>query len=93
VAGVQEQLAVPEARFPVVQSTLLLESLNATVPVAPAVTLAVKVTAEPYVGVVLEAEYVVVEFDEYKSEKVFEAKSEFALTNPPSAALVPNSMT
>jgi hypothetical protein len=47
-------VAVPEARFPVVQSTLLLASLKATVPVAADVTVAVNVTGEPYVGVVVE---------------------------------------
>jgi len=60
--GVQEQFALPEERFPVLHKVLLELSLNVTVPVAPAVTVAVKVTALPKTGVVDEAVNVVVVF-------------------------------
>ena len=48
--------------MPVVHKVLLEASLKVTVPVAPAVTVAVKVTAVPKVGVVDEA---VNEVDEF----------------------------
>jgi hypothetical protein len=58
--GVQEQFALPDERFPEVHKVLLEASLNVTVPVAPVVTLAVKVTAVPNAGVVDDAISVVV---------------------------------
>jgi hypothetical protein len=60
--GVQEQFALPDERFPVVHKVLFEASLKVTVPVAPVVTLAVKVTAVPKVGVVDDAVNVVVVF-------------------------------
>jgi hypothetical protein len=46
--GSQEQLATPEpSRDPVVHSVFPEASLNATVPVAPAATVAVKVSVSP----------------------------------------------
>jgi hypothetical protein len=60
--GVQEQFALPDERFPEVHKVLLEASLNVTVPVAPVVTLAVKVTAVPNAGVVDDAISVVVVF-------------------------------
>jgi hypothetical protein len=48
--GVHEQFALPNERFPVVQSALFEASLKATTPVAPDVTDAVKVTAVPNAG-------------------------------------------
>jgi hypothetical protein len=60
--GVQEQFALPEERFPVVHKVLLEASLKVTVPVAPVVTVAVRVTAVPKVGVVDDAVNVVVVF-------------------------------
>ena len=60
--GVQEQFALPEDRFPVVHKVLLEASLKVTVPVAPVVTVAVRVTAVPKVGVVEDAVNVVVVF-------------------------------
>ena len=60
--GVQEQFALPDERFPEVHKVLLELSLKATVPVAPVVTVAVKVTALPKVGVVDEAVNEVVVF-------------------------------
>ena len=60
--GVQEQFALPDERFPEVHKVLLEASLKVTVPVAPAVTEAVKVTEVPKVGVVDEAVNVVVVF-------------------------------
>jgi hypothetical protein len=60
--GVQEQFALPDERFPEVHKVLLEASLNVTVPVAPVVTLAVKVTAVPNAGVVDDAVNVVVVF-------------------------------
>ena len=60
--GVQEQFALPEERFPVVHKVLLEASLKVTVPVAPVVTVAVRVTAVPKVGVVEDAVNVVVVF-------------------------------
>ena len=60
-AGVQEQLALPAAKLPVVHKVLLLASLKVTVPVAPEVTDAVKVTALQNVGAEFETMCVVVE--------------------------------
>ena len=54
-AGVQEQFALPAAKLPVVHKVLLLASLKVTVPVAPEVTAAVKVTAAGTEGQVLQA--------------------------------------
>ncbi len=60
--GVQEQFAFPDERFPVVHKVVFEASLKVTVPVAPAVTAAVNVTAVPKVGVVDDAVNVVVVF-------------------------------
>ena len=54
-AGVQEQSALPVAKFPVVHKVVSLASLKITVPVAPEVTAAVKVTELPNVGEEFEA--------------------------------------
>ena len=58
--GVQEQFALPEERLPVVHKVTLELSLNVTVPVAPAVTVAVRVTPVPKTGAADEAVKVVV---------------------------------
>ena len=58
--GVQEQFALPDERFPEVHKVLLELSLKATVPVAPVVTVAVKVTAVPNAGEADEVVKVVV---------------------------------
>jgi hypothetical protein len=78
--GVQEQFALPEERFPVVHKVLLELSLNATVPVAPAVTVAIKVTAVPKTGLAEEAVNVVVVFAVFiVNVAAFEATKEIAV--------------